>query len=98
MVRLISFTLPFLNMHMALAMFQLYTVFLGLLDLLATLVLGFMLPCSCFLETGGDPVILGYKTLWMVLHAEMLYSVLSFPFSLQCFLLWFFLLFYQHMR
>lgn len=48
---------------MALAMPLLCTVFLGLLDLLGTLVLGIILSRSCFLETGGDPVILGYKTL-----------------------------------
>lgn len=86
-------------MHMVLAMLQLYTVFtVGLLDLLAVLVLGFMLSRSCFLETGGDPVVLGYKTLWMVLHANMLYSVLHshYPSVFPCMVL--IIYFYQRIR
>lgn len=85
-------------MHMALAMLQFYTVFLGLLDLLAILVLEFMSSHSCFLESGGDPVLLGYKTLWMVLHAGMLYSVLSFPLAFCVSLYGFDHYFYQHIR
>lgn len=83
-------------MHMALALLQLHTVFQGLLNLLAVLLLGIMLSHSCVLETGGDPVILGYKTLWMVLHADMLYSVLLFPLAFCISLYGFDNYFYQH--